>query len=171
MIFQKARLLLDLLSPRVSELSATAVCFPVETDLPLSRLISLAQETQIYQPLPRAFLWKPTCLSLDFLSPRISDLPTTAVCFPVETDPPLMPPASCCLHCRTASPYVFSCFPPPVSRSFFRTALANSLTNCQFFFGVKNTRVQLICTDWSLNWKLFVRFYKQKTRTKLQTMI
>ena len=63
MIFQKARLLLDFLSPRVSELSATAVCFPVETDLPLSRLISLAQESQIYQPLPCAFLWKPTRLS------------------------------------------------------------------------------------------------------------
>ena len=134
MIFQKARLLLDLLSPRVSELSATAVCFPVETDLPLSRLISLAQETQIYQPLPRAFLWKPTCLSLDFLSPRISDLPTTAVCFPVETDPPLMPPASCCLHCRTASPYVFSCCPPPGLPELFSHSVSKQLDKLSILF-------------------------------------
>ena len=102
-------------------------------DFPKTRwLISSTPKSQISPPLLCAFLYKSTCLSCH-LPPVVALLFLTAFLLP----------------------------PPPVLR-FFCAASANSLTNCNYFFGVKNTRVQLICIDWSLNWELFVRFYKRK---------
>lgn len=92
------------------------------------------------------------------------------MCFPVETDVIIVPPATCCSPCRTAFLNDFRAAPlPPDLSDFFRTALANSVGVNMFCD--KITYAQLKCMDCFFNWKLIAKLCKQKTRTKLQIMV
>ena len=77
-------------------------------------------QTQLCLTMPADTLnFRKPRLLIDFLNPSISDFSTNTMCFPLEIGSPLMPPATCWFHGRTAFLHDFLAAPLPPDLPFF----------------------------------------------------